>query len=85
MDGSGSYPIGQAIFIRTDTVDYAEEAIPFRSLGEMVRICSEPHPNLTLEKVIVYSMVNEEPCALTLGFIAASKGQRPAHLLYAGE
>ena len=85
MDGSGSYTIGQAIFIRTDTVDYAEEAIPFRSLAEMVRICSEPHPDLTLEKVIVYSLVNEEPCALTLGFIAASKGHRPAHLEYAEE
>jgi hypothetical protein len=77
---TGAYAIGQAIFIRTDTVDYAEESIPFRSLEEMVRVCSEPRPNLTLEKVIVYSMVNQEPCALTLGFIAASKGQRPTDL-----
>jgi hypothetical protein len=46
----------------------------------MVRVCSEPHPNLTLEKIIVYSLVNQEPCALTLGFIAASKGQRPTNL-----
>ena len=32
---------------------------------------------------IVYSMVNREPCALTLGFIAASKGQRPTELEFA--
>ena len=75
--------LAAAIFIRTDTVDYAEESIPFRSLEEMVRVCSDPHPNLTLEKVIVYSMVNREPCALTLGFIAASKGQRPTNLEFA--
>jgi len=80
---TGAYAIGQAIFIRTDTVDYGEESIPFRSLEEMVRVCSEPHENLTLEKVIVYSMVNQEPCALTLGFIAASKGQRPTGLEFA--
>ena len=80
---AGAYAIGQAIFIRTDTVDYAEESIPFRNLAEMVRVCSEPHPDLTLEKVVVYSMVNQEPCALTLGFIAASKGQRPTDLEFA--
>jgi hypothetical protein len=83
MDVPGAYAIGQAIFIRTDTVDYAEESLPFRNLAEMVRVCSEPHPNLTLEKVIVYSLVNQEPCALTLGFIAASKGQRPNDLEFA--
>ena len=82
MDGPGAYAIGQAIFIRTDTVDYAEESIPFRNLEELVRVCSEPHPDLTLEKVIVYSMVNQEPCALTLGFIASSKGQKPTNLEY---
>jgi hypothetical protein len=85
MDGPGAYAIGQAIFIRTDTVDYAEESIPFRNLEEMVRICSEPHPNLTLEKVIVYSMVHQEHCALTLGFIASSKGQRPKDVVLAEE
>lgn len=83
MDGSGAYAIGQAIFIRTDTVDYAEESIPFRNLEEMVRICSEPHPDLTLEKVVIYSLVGQEPRALTLGFIAASKGQRPSDLEFA--
>lgn len=78
MDTS-SYAIGQAIFIRTDTADYAEHTVPFRNLDEMVQICSESHVNLLLEKVIVYSMTQGEPCALTLGFIASTKGQRLAH------
>lgn len=79
---SAAYAIGQAVFIRTDTVDYAEETIPFRNLEEMVRVCSEPHENLTLEKVVVYSLKNQEPCALMLGFIACSRGQRPNGLEY---
>jgi hypothetical protein len=77
---TSAYAIGQAVFIRTDTLDYAEETIPFRNLEELVRVCTDPHPNLTLEKVIIYSMVNEGPVALTLGFIASSKGQRPKSL-----
>ena len=77
-----SYAIGQAVFIRTDTPDYAEETIAFKSLDEMVRICSESHPNLTLEKIIVYSLVNNEPSALTLGFISATQGQRPESLQF---
>jgi hypothetical protein len=72
-----SYAVGQAVFIRTDTVDYAEETIPFKTLEEMVRICAEPKPNLTLEKIIVYSMVGAQPSALTLGFISCSHGQQP--------
>lgn len=72
-----SYAIGQAVFIRTDTPDYAEVTIPFKNLDELVRICSTSHENLTLEKVVVFSLVNSEPVALTLGFISASKGQRP--------
>jgi hypothetical protein len=48
-------------------------------LEEMVRICSESRPNLILEKVLVYSLADGEPCALTLGFVAATKGQRPHH------
>ena len=72
-----AYAIGQAVFIRTDTVDYAEVIVPFTSLEELVEVCTKPRPNMTLEKVLVYSFVNNEPTALTLGFIAASKGQRP--------
>ena len=77
---SPAYAVGQAVFIRTDTPDYAEQVVPFRSLEEMVRICSESRPNLVLEKVIVYAMPDGEPCASTLGFIAATKGQRPGNL-----
>ena len=77
---SPAYAIGQAVFIRTDTIDYAEHSVPFSTLAEMVRICSESRPNLILERIIVYSMTEGEPCALTLGFVAASKGQRPQDL-----
>lgn len=71
------YAIGQAVFIQTDTPDYAEEMVPFRSLEEMTRVCSESRPNRILEKIIVYSMVDGAPVAVTLGFVSASKGQRP--------
>lgn len=77
---SQTYAVGQAVFIRTDTPDYAEESIAFRSLDEMVQICSTIHPNLTLEKVIIYGMVGNEASALTLGFVSATKGSRPTHL-----
>ena len=76
---SSAYAIGQAVFLRTDTADYAEEIMPFRNLEEMVSICSKSHLNLILEKVVVYAMTEGEPCALTLGFIASTKGQRPGH------
>jgi hypothetical protein len=82
MSSGPSYAIGQAIFIRTDTPDYAEESIPFRNLEELVRVCSEPHENLTLDKIVVYSHLNGEPSAVTLGFVSASKGQRPRDLDY---
>jgi hypothetical protein len=77
---SPAYAIGQAVFLRTDTADYAEEVIPFKDLEEMVGICSQTRANLILEKVVVYSMSDGEPCALTLGFIASTKGQRPSQL-----
>jgi hypothetical protein len=77
-----AYAVGQAIFIRTDTLDYAEESIPFKNLEELVLICSEPHENLTLDKIVVYSMTGGEPAAVTLGFVSASKGQRPKNLEY---
>ncbi len=69
--------MGEAVFIRTDTPDYAEETMPFTSLEEMVSICSACHPNLTLERIIIHSMAQGVPCALTLGFVAASRGRRP--------
>ena len=75
-----AYTIGQAIFIRTDTPDYEEEAVPVKNLEEMVEICSKGRPHRVLEKIIIYSMVDQDPCALTLGFVSASKGQRPANI-----
>jgi hypothetical protein len=71
--------IGQAVFLKTDTPDYAEQIVAFRNLDEMVELCSRSRPNLVLDKVIIYSMVDAEPCALTLGFVSATKGQRPAY------
>jgi hypothetical protein len=75
--GNTTYAVGQAVFIRTDSADYLEEVMVFRDLEELVGICSKSHPNLILEKVVVYAMTEGEPCALTLGFIASTKGQRP--------
>jgi hypothetical protein len=72
-----AYAIGQAIFIRTDTPDYEEQIIPFKDLEELVKICSQGHPNLVLEKILVYAMPDGKPCAVTLAFVAATKGQRP--------
>ena len=75
-----NYSIGQAVFVRTDVPDYAEETVPFKSLAEMVEVCSQPRPNLILEKIVVFSMVNNEPVALTLGFVSSSRGSRPGSL-----
>ena len=75
-----SYAIGQAVFVRTDVPDYAEETVPFKDLAEMVSICSQPRPNCILEKIVVFSLVNQEPVALTLGFVSSSKGSRPGNL-----
>ncbi len=75
-----AYAIGQAVFIRTDVPDYQEETVPFKGLEEMVKLCSQPRPNAVLEKVVVFSMLDGEPCALTLSFVSASKGQRPGNL-----
>jgi hypothetical protein len=75
-----SYAVGQAVFMRTDTADYEEETVPFQTLEELVKICSQPRPGCVLEKVVVYAMPDGEPCALTLGFIAATKGQKPGAL-----
>jgi len=68
-----SKPMGLAIFLRTDTPDYEEVAVPFHSLEEMVRICSEGWPNHMLENVIVHSMIGCEARSLTLSFTSSSK------------
>lgn len=72
-----AHAIGQAVFIRTDVMDYAEDAVPFRTLEEMIQICTTPRADRMLEKVLVFAMDGELPVSLTLGFIAASKGRRP--------
>ena len=72
-----SYAVGQAVFMRTDTPDYEEVTVPFQTLQELVKICSQPRAGCVLEKVIVYAMPEGEPCALTLGFVAATRGQKP--------
>lgn len=74
---SSAYAIGQAVFLRTDTPDYAEETIPFKTLEELVLVCSTPKENLTLDKIMIYSMVENEPCAVMLNFMSSSKAQRP--------
>jgi hypothetical protein len=74
---TSSYAIGQAVFIRTDTPDFAEETVPFQTLDELVRICATPRENMTLDKVVMYSMVEGEPHSLMLSFLSASKGQVP--------
>ena len=75
-----AYAVGQAVFIRTDTPDFAEESVAFKNLEELVRICTQCRPNLVLEKVIIFAIPKGEPIALTLGFVAATKGQRPGNL-----
>jgi hypothetical protein len=72
---NSSYAIGQAVFLRTDTADFAEETVPFKTLEELVRICSTPRENLTLDKIMVYSMIESEPHAIMLGFMSSSRGK----------
>jgi len=72
----GAYSTGQAVFIRTDTLNFEERSISFSSLEELVELCTKPRPNLTLEKIIVYRLCDGESTAVTLGFIAATKGQK---------
>jgi len=67
--------IGHAIFVRTDVPDYVEEFLPFRTLEEMVRICTTQQSRMTLEKVIVYAKENSESVCLTLGYISSSHGR----------
>jgi hypothetical protein len=74
------YAIGQAVYVRTDTPDYEEVTVPFQSLGELVKICSQPRPELLLDKVVIYATVDEEPRSVSLSFLSASKGSRPGNL-----
>ncbi len=71
-----AYPIGQAVYTRTDTPDFEEEVVPFSNLEELVNVCVTPRDNCILEKVIIYAMPNGTPSAVTLGFISATTGER---------
>jgi hypothetical protein len=72
-----AYAVGQAVFIRTDTADFAEETVAFKTLDEMMALCTQPRSGRVLEKIIIFGMVEGEPQAVTLGFLSATKGQRP--------
>lgn len=74
------YAVGQAVFVRTDVPDYAEVAIPFQCLGDLVRLCSEPRPGMLLDKLVIYATVGEEPRSISLSFLSASRGIRPETL-----
>ena len=77
-----SNAIGEAVYIRTDVPNYVEEKKPFRSLEEMIDICTSQFDNLTLEKIFIFATKNGSPVTLTLGFIASSRGrQLPKELL----
>lgn len=75
---TSNYTVGQAIYSRTDVPDYAEETEVFKTLDELIGICSTPKPGRILEKVILQGMEGETPIAVTLAFLAASRGLRPA-------
>lgn len=68
---------GQAIYIRTDTSEYAETAIPFHTLEELAAICASHKPNLNLEKVIIFHSRESLTTAITLDFICASQRSAP--------
>ena len=70
-------PIGQAIYLRTDSREYAEEIKSFRSLEEMVAICSRSYANLVLEKVLVFAALGQEGRTVTLDFVSAAAGAPP--------
>lgn len=74
------YAIGQAIYVRTDVPDYEEVSIPFQTLGDLVRVCSEPRAGMLLDKVVIYAQPDGEPRAVSLSFLSASKGSRPTNL-----
>jgi hypothetical protein len=69
--------IGQAVFVQTDQPDFAERAVRFTTLEEMVRICGATPTNAVLDKVLVCGDIEGESCVLTLNFIATTKGEIP--------
>lgn len=72
-----SYTIGQAVFVRTVGPDYAEETVPFKTLDDLIAICTTPRPGCLLETIILQGLDGELPLAVTLTFLAASRGTKP--------
>jgi hypothetical protein len=64
--------VGQATFIRTDTMTYAETTILFHSLEEMVELCTSSPPNLSLNKLVVFHYGEKAAKSITLDFISCS-------------
>lgn len=73
----GSLPIGQAVYVRTDSPDYIEVVRPFKTLEDLFEICVRPPANLALEKVMVFSSMAGKSCAVTLGSISTAMGVQP--------
>ncbi len=69
--------VGQALYIRTDIPDYAEEAIPFQTLEELLLLGITPRPHRLLDRFVIHGLQGSTPIAVTLNFLAASHGQRP--------
>jgi hypothetical protein len=81
MSNQTSNAIGEAVFIRTDVPQYLEAKKSFRTLDEMIDICTTTYPKETLEKIVVFASKGGQPVTLTLGFIASSRGRElPAAL-----
>lgn len=75
-----SYSAGHAVFIRTDQPDYPEERVAFQNLEELIQLCSSTQPGRSLEQVVFQAREGETPIAVTLNFLAISRG-RPASSL----
>lgn len=76
MEHSGRW-MGEAVFLRTDVPDYAEERVPFGSINELVEICCRSFANLSLDKVVVFGQIDQQPCSVTFGFLASMIGRLP--------
>jgi hypothetical protein len=70
----GFQPMGEAVYVRTDSPDYIEVVRPFKTLQDLFEICTRPPANLALDKVMVFSSMSGEHCAVTLGSISTALG-----------
>lgn len=74
--------VGHAVFVRTDTPDYAEEHVSFRSLEELVMMFSLPRRGLAFNRVVLICgeqpgfATGSEACEIILEFVSASMGAR---------